>query len=249
MRSLVVVLVASFSVPAAAESSLGISGAALSFGLTEDEAGAHRASTRATVDVAVTDVHGVQGDVLLTETASGTVGSLAAHLYMSPTGARKYGVFAALADLDGKAMTWGALGVEGMVQLGDTSSLELSAGLGAADAGGMDYIFGGVSYARELTANLDLSASLDLVEFDEAALRAVSYDAGLTVTYHPDASPLSAYASVTHSGLTGRDGQTAETRLGLGITFAFGNSGGVSPTSRSFRTPQPMQPLLRRALW
>lgn len=249
MRSVLFVLFVSFAGPAAAQSSLGISGAALSFGSTEDEAGARRSSVEASVDVAVTGVHGFQGDVALVDHAAGTAGSLAAHLYMAPTKDRKYGLFATMSDLDGRAMTWVSMGAEGMVQVGDNGSLELRAGLGAANAEGLDYIFGGMSYAHALTSNLDIAATLDLAEFDEPSLRAISYDAGLRATYQADAAPWAIYASATRSGLAGRDSRAGETRLGLGITVSFGATGGTKPSTRPFRSTDPLAPLLRRDLW
>ena len=63
MRGLLVSMFVCFSVPAAAQSSLGITGADLSFGVIEDESGASRVEGAAVVDVAVTEVHGFQGDL------------------------------------------------------------------------------------------------------------------------------------------------------------------------------------------
>ncbi|NNE79489.1 MAG: hypothetical protein HKN18_04370 [Silicimonas sp.] len=249
MRALIVAVLLSFTGPALAQSSLGITGAALSIGMTEDEAAQSRVDGTATVDVAITDVHGFQGDLRFADTVSGGIGSVGAHVYMAPRPGQKYGLFAHLSDIDGRAMTWGAFGAEGLVSLSPATVLEIQGGVGAADESGLDFIFGSIALAHDLSPGLEISAALDLADFDEPALRATSYEAGLRASYSPEGAPWGVYASVTQTGLTGRDGASSETRIGLGVTLSLGTAGGTDPHTRHFRSIDPVAPILRRGLW
>ena len=156
---------------------------------------------------------------------------------------------ATLSDVDGRSMTWGSLGVEGMLSLGSNTVVEGRTGLGVADEAGLDFIFAGVSLAHRFTPTLEIETFLDVAEFDEPALRAISYEAGIAAHYSPDGAPWGLYASLTHSDLSGRDGTRGETRLGLGLTIEFGASRGVDPNTRQFRVSDPVAPLVRRGLW
>lgn len=246
MRTLLFVLLTSFSFPAFAQSSLGISGVELSLGAVEDEAGDYRGEARTVVDVAITALHGFQGDLAFSDTGTGGIGTVATHLYMKPKPGQKYGLFAALSDVDGRSMIYGSLGAEGMVSLGERTSVEARAGMGWADADGLDYIFAGAALAHQLTSAVTLEGSFDVADFDEAALSATAYDLGLKATYSPEGSPWGAYVSVTQSGLSGHDDVT---RVGLGLTITLGTAGGTDPHTRLFRTPDPVSPLVRRGLW
>lgn len=246
MRALLCVLVTSFSLPAFAGETLGISGASLSFGSIQDEAGDARLSGRAVVDVAITQQHGFQGDLVYADTATGDVGTVAAHLYMVPVAGQKYGLFAALSDVDGRAMLYGSVGAEGMLSLGDNTSIGGHAGMGWADTGGLDYIFAGAALAHQLTPAVEMELSLDLAEFDELALSVTAYDVGLKATYRPENTAWGVYSEFTQSGLTGHG---SETRLGVGLSLTLGSSGGVDPHTRPFRTPDPVASLVRRGLW
>ena len=246
MRTLLFVVLTSFSVPAFAQSSLGISGVELSGGVVEDEAGDYRGEGRAVVDVAVTQFHGFQGDLAFSDAAEGWIGTVAAHAYMTPKEGQKYGLFAALSDVDGRAMLYGSLGAEGMLSLGENTTIEGRAGMGWADSDGLDYIFGGLAIAHQVTPAVELELSFDVADFDEVALNATAYDTALKATYSPDGSPWGAYASVTQSSLTGFEDAT---RVGLGLTITLGTSGGTNPHTRPFRTPNPLAQLVRRGLW
>ncbi|MDD9924178.1 MAG: hypothetical protein OXQ92_18140 [Boseongicola sp.] len=249
IRLLVTTAAVLTAIPAYAQSSLGIRGADLSFGAAQDEFGTAQYELDGSVDVAVTEYHGLQGDLAFYNTDGGLVGQLGAHLYMTPKIGQKYGVFASVSDVDGRSMVWGNLGVEGMLSLGEASVVEGRVGLGVSDVNGLDYIFGGVSITHEISSSLEIEASLEVAEFDEASFSAVSYEAGLTARYNRDGSPLGAYASVTFSDMTGRDGQPAETRISVGLTVALGTTGGVDPATRPFRRTDPVAPLVRRGLW
>lgn len=242
-------VVAAAATSASAQSSLGIQGADLRFGLVQDETSAGQSDFSARIDVAVTDHHGLQGDVIFVDTDQGLIGQLGAHLYMTPRMGQKYGLFASLSDVDGRAMTWGSLGVEGMLSLSETVTFEARAGMGVSDVNSLDYIFADSSLAIALSDNLDVEVGLTLTEFDEASFRAISYEGYLTARYSREGSPLGLYAQVIQSGLSGRDGQPGETRLGLGISLSLGQAGGVAPETRPFRTVDPVAPLVRRDLW
>ena len=250
MRTLLMVLLVSVSGPALAQSSLGITGASFSLGATEDEAGTFQLEgAAAVVDVAITSVHGFQGDLSFADTVGGGIGTVGAHVYMSPVNGQKYGLFATLSDVDGKSMLWGAVGAEGMRAMGENTVAEVRGGFGYADEGGLDFIFGGVSLAHALTPNWTVEGAVDLADFDEAAFRATAYDLTLKAEYSPQGAPFGAYASVAYSGLTGRDDADGEVRLGLGVTMSFGNVGGADTDTRLFRSPDPVAPLLRRDLF
>lgn len=249
MRTLILVCAFGFSVPAFAQSSLGITGAAFSLGTTEDEGGDARVEGAASVDVAITQVHGFQGDLRFADTAGGGIGSLAAHVYMAPGSGRKYGLFAALNDVDGRSLMWGAFGAEAMLPVSDDTMIELRAGIGAADSGGLDFVFAGASIAHALSPAVEIDVSLDLADFDEAAFRATSYDAAITLRYSPEGAPWGAYARLSQGGLEGRDGAGAETRIGLGLTLDLGTAGGTDPRTRHFGATDPVAPLVRRGLW
>lgn len=246
MRTLLFVILTSFSFPAFAQSSLGITGTELSLGAVEDETGVYRGDGRIAVDVAITEFHGFQGDLAFSDTETGYIGTLATHLYMTPQLDQKYGLFAALSDVDGRSMLYGSIGAEAMLSLGGNTLVEGRGGLGWADTGGLDYVFASASIAHQFAPAVELELALDVADFDEASFSATSYDAGLRASYSPDGSPWGAYVSVTHSALSGHD---AATRVGLGLNISLGTAGGTDPHTRLFRTPDPVAPLVRRGLW
>ena len=248
-RTLLVALLLMAGAPAFAQSSLGITGASLSLGVIDDEAGDARTSVAAKIDVAITAAHGFQGDLAYADTANGAIGLLGAHLYMTPKQGQKYGLFATVADIDGRSMVWGTIGAEAMFSLGQSTVLEGRAGIGVADTRGLDFIFGGISIAHQIAEGLELETALDLADFDEAGFRATSYDLGATARYSPAGAPWGVYAGITRSGMSGRDGANGETRLALGVTVTLGQSGGVDPKTRPFRSVDPVAPLIRRGLW
>lgn len=246
MRALLAAFFTCLSFPVFAQGTLGITGAQLSLGAVEDEDGTYRGDARAVVDVAVTQFHGFQGDLAFSDSATGGIGTLAAHLYMTPRPGQKYGLFAALSDVDGRSMLYGSLGAEGMISLGQNTLVEGRAGIGWADSHDLDYIFAGAALVHQLSPSIELELSLDLADFDEPTLSATAYDFGLRATYSPERSPWGAYVSVAQSGLTGHDDAL---RIGLGLNLTLGNAGGTDPHTRLFRTPDPVASLVRRGLW
>ena len=246
---LCVFVFASLAGPLSAQSSLGVKGSELTLGLQQDEAGETQSVGTLRIDVAVTEYHGFQGDIAFEDTAYGLIGTVGAQLYMTPRESERYGLFAALSDVDGRSMTWGSSGAEGMIAVGDRSVVEGRAGMGMSDVNGLDYIFAGASFATAFTEASEIEFHADVAEFEEASFQAISYDVGVTARYSPAGAPWGVYASVTQSGLSGRDGAPGETRLGLGVSMSFGATGGVDPKYRPFRTVDPVAPLIRRDLW
>ena len=245
MRTLLCALLTSFSFPAFAQSSLGITGAELTFGMVEDETGEYRGQGRAALDVAITGFHGFQGDLAYSDTATGGIGTLAAHVYMTPRDGQKYGLFVALSDVDDRALMYASIGAEGMLAIGDDTTIEARAGVGWGDDR-LDYIFAGGAIAHQLTPALELELSADVADFDEVGLSTTAYDVALRATYSPKGAPWGVYASIGQSGLTGGD---SATRIGLGVRITLGTTGGTDPKTRLFRTPDPVAPLVRRGLW
>ena len=235
--------------PVSAQSSLGVIGSELAFGVQQDEGGTAQTVTSFRIDVAVTDVHGFQGDIAFEDTDHGLIGTVGAHLYMTPREGQRYGLFAALSDVDGRTMNWGSLGAEGMLSLSENTVIEGRVGMGVSDVNGLDYVFAGGSIAFEPDDSLELEAALDLAEFEEAGFQAVSYDVGVTARYSQPGNPWGVYANVIQSGLSGSDGAPGETRFGLGITLQLGATGGTNPKTRPFRATDPVVPLVRRNLW
>lgn len=232
-----------------AQSSLGIQSAELRFGAMQNENGQYQAESVLTVDVQITSNHGLQGELSFSNTDFGLIGRMGAHLYLVPKLDRKYGVFATLSDVDGRSMAWGTLGIEGMRAISANTTVSGRTGLGISDADGLDFIFAGIGMARDLSESTTLSAYADVSDFDESAFRALSYEMGLRIDYSPKRAPWGVYAEAIHGGLSGRDGSPSETRLGAGVKFTFGSSGGADPSTRSFRTVDPVAALVRRDLW
>jgi hypothetical protein len=155
MRNLIIAVLITCLVPigASAETPLGITGAEFSIGFVRQDDGGAAASLGpvknaggdldvslgfAAVNVALTGVHGLQGDAVLEATPDGAIGRLGAHLFMTPNASHKIGLFAMLADVDGAAVTYGAAGGEGILALGRNTSIEVRGGVGMATAKGLD---------------------------------------------------------------------------------------------------------------
>ena len=248
MRTTVLVLGLLAAQPAFAESSLGISGAEFHFGFVQDESGDARARTSFAVDNAITEAHGLQGGLAFEDTANGTIGRVDAHLYMDPVPGQKYGFNFQFSDVDGRSLAWASAGIEGQLSLGERTAISGRTGLGKVDNDGLDYIYGGLSFVRELAPGLLVEGAFDAVEFDEAAFRAVGTAASLKVTYSPEGAFWGLWGGLSHSDLSGRDGAPSATRLSAGISIALGRLGGVDPATRPFRTYDPVAGLVRRGL-
>ena len=246
-------LIAAFAVcvtsTASAQSSLGITGAELGFGGFSQSEGGTSFAADITLDVAVTEYHGLQGDLAWVETNSGAVGRVGAHVYMTPLPGQKYGLFALVGDANGRAMTYGALGIEGMFEVSDTLALGGYAGAGIGSNDGLDVIFAGFEATYALSQDFRLDGGVQLTEYDEVGLQAIGTEAQLNVRYAPQGQPFAVTAGVVHDMLTGPDGAPGQTRAELSLSWRFGTINGAAPTSRPFRTPDPFLPLVRRGLY
>lgn len=216
------------TLPAAAQSSLGVTASEFTLGTGAGPglAGGH-AQVRA--DTAITEFHGLQLDFAAERLDAGGLGHVAAHLYMTPHQGQKYGLFAAVSDLDGASFTAGLIGLEGRFALGRRAAFELNAGLGLAHRitapERMDFLFvgGAVDYAA--SDRLSLGATAGLAEFEELNLQAVGYALGLEARWSPRPSPWSVGAGIAVTGLIGRDSAPAETVARIGLSYRFGSPG------------------------
>jgi hypothetical protein len=231
------------SAPAQAQSGLGIIGMELSFGHVSGDASATRANTR--IDVALTGAHGLQLDLSLSDTDGRTLGTAAAHLYMTPQPGQKYGLFATLTDQDGHDFTFAALGVEGRVALSDRLTVDGHAGLGYALGGDLDAIFAGAAARLQASDRIALRAALDIADYDEASLSAMGYTATLAAEVRLSRR-IDLVAGIEATGRTGRDDLSADPAAFVGVTVRFG--GATDPVRDMFRTPDPLRPLWDRPL-
>ena len=148
---------------------LGVTGAelGLGFGGIFPEGDQPRLASSLSVDVAVTDYHGVQGDLSFEGIGDSYVGRIAGHLYLMPRDGQRYGVFAMLGDVDDRSFTYATAGVEGIFTLTDSLSVDGRIGLGAATSEKLDFIFGGLGAAWQMSPSLELRGRLDVAQFDE----------------------------------------------------------------------------------
>ena len=235
---------------AAFADSLGFRFADLSVqGLASD--GSTTVQAHTTADFAITESHGLQLDLGAVGYGHEYLGQLDAHLYMMPTANAKYGLFASLADMDGREATIGQIGVEAMVALSDRTELHGRAGIGMAMPGNIDFIAVTIGASHAVNDRIGLFADLTIAEFDEASLRAVGTTARLGASYQPEGRPWEVTASLVRDGLTGRDEAAFETRAELGFTLHLGAGGGAKRglATRAFSSPQPFDPLLRRGMF
>lgn len=235
--------------PAAADS-LGFRFADLSAGLADDGT-ITSAQARISADFAITDNHGLQLDFGAVGYSGEYLGQIDAHLYMMPTQAAKYGVFASLADVDGREATIAMAGIEAMFALSERTELHGRAGIGMALPGNIDFITASLGASYALNDQMAVFGDLTVAEFDEASLRAISASARLGARYQPAGQAWEVAASLVHDGLTGRDAARFETRIELGFTWHLGAGGGAKRglATRAFATTQPFDPLLRRGLF
>lgn len=236
------------SMPAFAQSGLGISSASVGSGFAEDESGTQRFAFASSLDVMVTPYHGLQGDLAFTDTQAGTVGSLVGHGYLTTNFDRKYGLFASLSDLDGRSLSWVTVGAEAMYDLNPATTIEGRLGLGVADSQSMDFIFGGASAYFDFGSELQLEISLNVADFDESYFRATSVETEVVARYAPKRSFCTLFAGLRSSKHFGRDGSDANIGTVFGATIELGNRAGVRPMARSFRDYDPMLQLVRRGL-
>ncbi len=232
-----------------AQSSLGITGFEATAGGFSGNDGGTSFSANLTLDVAVTEYHGLQGDLACVDTPSGAVGRVAGHIYMTPRPGQKYGVFALVGDVNDRSLTYAAAGIEGMFEVSDRTAIGGYAGAGMGSVDGLDVIFGGFEASHVLSDSLRLDAGIQITEYDEIGLQAIGTETRLGLRYSPKGQPFSISAGVVNDMLTGPDGAPSETRAEVNLSWRFGTINGTAPTSRPFTTPDPILPLVRRGLY
>lgn len=247
--SMIAALAFCFSSAANAQSSLGVTGAELSFGGFSQSQGGTSFEAEIVLDVAVTEVHGLQGDLAWIETNSGAVGRIGGHLYMTPVAGQKYGLFGVVGDVNGRDLTYAAIGIEGMFEVSDTLALGGYVGAGAGTADGLDVIFAGFEGTYMLSETLRLDGGVQVTEYDEIGLQAVGTEARFNVRYAPKGQPFAVTAGVVQDMLTGPNGAPAKTRGEIKISWSLGTINGAEPVSRQLRTPDPFLPLIRRGMY
>ncbi|MEL7025812.1 MAG: hypothetical protein AAGO57_01095 [Pseudomonadota bacterium] len=234
---------------AAAESSLGVTGLEVGVAGISPSDGGSSISADITLDVAVSEFHGIQGELAWIETPNGAVGRVGGHLYMEPRLGQKYGFFATIGDVNDRALTYAAGGVEGMFELSDSFALGGYAGAGMGSQDGLDVIFGGLEATYVASETLRLDGGVQLTEYDEIGFQAVGALASLNMRYSPEGQPISVTAGLVHDVLSGRDGAPAVTRAEIKLSVRLGTINGREPTDRPFRTPDPFLPLVQRGLY
>ena len=242
---------------------IGITGAEfrLGFATTDDDAQGSLGAVRdpgqdlaltlgiAVVNVAITEHHGLQGDLNFEDTAEGALGRIGGHLFLTPNEDHKYGVFGVIADVDDEGISYALGGVEGLLALNDRSLIELRAGLGIASEEDLDLIFLGAAYIHEFRPGLIGQAGIEIAEFDELNFSAIGTEYSVGLTYQHETSPWGAFGELVYSDLTGTDAAPGELSVRAGVRFQLGQRAGITPATRYFRTPDPVAQLLRRGLF
>ena len=257
--ALITALLTALSTPTFADAPLGITGAEFRFGAVQQDTGDamgslgaikstdefHPTLGFAAVNVAITQHHGLQGDALLEDGPDGAVGRLGGHLFMTPAPGQKYGIFATLADVDGEAVTYGSFGVEGLFDLGRSTTIEMRGGIGGATAKGLDFIFvGGRLSQTALKGAVTFYADVNIAEFEESDIDTIATD--LTVGLDAKISRnLGSFVAVTRSRLSGMDAAD-EITLRAGLTVTFGDWGTGDAASKPLHTADPVAQLVRR---
>lgn len=234
---------------ASAQSSLGVTGGEFSFGGFSQADGTTSITGEIALDVAVTEYHGLQGDLAWVETNTGALGRIGGHVYMTPRPGQKYGIFGMVGDVNDRSLTYGVVGIEAMFEVSDTFALGGYTGTGIGSEDGLDVIFAGIEATYQLGEDFRLDGGVQLTEYDEIGLQAVGTEVRVNLRYAPKGQPFAVTAGVVHDMLTGPDGAPGETRAELTLSWRFGTINGTAPTSRPFRTPDPFLPLVRRGLY
>lgn len=239
-------LVLTLALPAVAQTSLGLGRIEATAGLTATGTGS-LGQGRLSGDFRITGAHGLQFDLSATDYAEGFLGQIDAHLYLMPADKAKYGLFASLADVDGREATVAYAGAEGLWALSDRTTFAARAGFGYARPGNLDFIAADLRIDHALSADFGLFASAALAEVQEQALEALPWGAELGLTWQPASAPVAINAALGAAGLSGRDGAGTEPYLRVSLTWSFGadRSAARAVADRGFSVPAPLDPLLR----
>ncbi len=194
-------------------------------------------------DFRISEHHGVQFDLAYTGYNAGDLGHLGGHIYMVPQEDWKYGVFGSFSDFNDYEGNTVALGFEALHQVSDTIAIEGRFGLGMANPDNMDFIFASGATHWNASDNLQMSVGLSVTDIDELAFQGLTYDLGLTATWHLGAAPLAVTAGVGIMGVRGRDQVDPEPVLSLGLSYQFGDVPGkrAEVRNRMFTRHDPLR--------
>ncbi len=245
-RSLFVaaLLIHALSLPALADSGLGIIGGELRLGFSNQEL--EGGYVGGTVDVAITDHHGAQFDLQYEERSNGGIGRLGTVLYMTPRDGQKYGVTLMVADKNDASSTYGQVGAVAMFEVARDVNVELRAGIGMSADNDMDWITAGGGVYWQPTEGTRLYAHYDITEIDEETFGTIAHEATFGVQTRIGDTPAALFAEASRDWLDGRTSADAESTIRVGVSISLGRTGNDQP---SFRVSDPMRQILRRGLF
>lgn len=226
------------------DSGLGIIGADLRFGFSNNDIEGGSIST--TVDVAITQYHGLQFDLQYEERSNGGIGRFGTVLYMTPREGQKYGLSLMVADKNNNSSTYGQIGAVGMFALSDDVNAEVRAGIGLATDNDLDWVTAGAGLHWQATENTRFYGNYDITDFDERTFSAMAHEVSFGVETGLGNTPAALFAEVSRDWLSGNNAADGDTIIRAGVSFALGHSGNNQP---SFRVSDPMRQLLRRGLY
>lgn len=232
------------ALPAHADSGLGIIGGALRLGVSDQELeGGYVAGT---VDVAITQNHGLQLDLQYEERTNGGIGRFGSALYMTPRDGQKYGLTLMVADKNNASATYGQIGAAGMFTVAKDFNFELRAAAGLSADNNLDWITAGAGLHWQATDATRFYAQYDITEFDEQNFGAVAHEATFGLQTRLGNTPASLFAEASRDWLNGRNRADASTTLRAGVSIALGHTGNNQP---AFHISDPMRQLVRRGLF
>ena len=232
------------ALPALADSGLGIIGADLRLGTSNQNV--EGGFVEGTLDVAITPYHGAQFDLQYEERSNGGIGRLGTVLYMTPREGQKYGLTLMLADKNDASSTYGMIGAAAMFRVAPDWNIELRAGGGLSADNDLDWISSGAGLHWQAFENTRFYSHYDVTEFDEQNFGAMAHEVTFGVQTRLSDSPVSLYAEASHDWLNGRNAADGETTFRAGVSIALGRTGNDQP---SFRVSDPMRQILRRGVY
>lgn len=232
------------ALPTAADPNLGIIGAELRIGLSDNDIEGGFAA--GTVDVAITPYHGAQFDLQYEERSNGGIGRVGTVLYMAPRAGQKNGLSLMVADKNDVSTTYGQIGAVGMLEIAPEWHLEGRIGAGLSADNDLDWISAGGGVHWRAHAGTRLYAQYDIAHFDELDFGATAYEVAFGVEARLGDSPAALFAEVSRDWLNGRYAAEGETTIRAGVSIALGRMGNDQP---SFRVSDPMRQILRRGLY
>ena len=230
--------------PAFADTELGIIGAELRLGYSDQtiEGG----FVAGTVDVAITDVHGAQFDLQYEERSNGGIGRFGTVIYMTPDAGQKYGLSLMVADKNDASSTYGQIGAAGMFSIAPGWNAEVRAGAGISADNDLDWITAGGGLYWQITDKTRVYGHYDIASFDEQNFGATAHDITFGVQTQFGTGPAALFAEASRDWLNGRNATDADTTIRFGVSVSLGRTGNNQP---SFRVSDPLRQILRRGLY